>query len=261
MMRNLFARLMMVLAVAFGVGSLILFAAFPVGSHALVRMQWPLSGILLWDGLLCLAFFLQHSGMVRRGFRDRISGTVPRQYHRAVYSIASGVVLTVLVILWQPSETHVVVLAGPFRLAAYAGVLIAVAVFIWGAFALRSVDLFGLAAIMAHLRGRAEAKSEFVIRGPYRWVRHPWYAAAIVLICSCVDFTADRLLFNALWTGWICVGAKLEEKDFAAELGGVYDQYRRQVPMLIPWHHAAPRWCGNFQSGQRGSPVATTGRL
>ncbi len=235
MMQNLFARLMMVLAVACGVGSLILFAAFPVGSYAFVRMQWPLSGILLWDGLLCLAFFLQHSGMVRRGFRDRIAGIVPRRYHRAVYSIASGLVLTGLVILWQPSETHVVVLAGPFRLAAYAGVLIAVAVFIWGAFALRGVDLFGVSAIKAHDHGKAEAASEFVIRGPYRWVRHPWYGAAIILFWSCVDLTADRLLFNVLWTGWICIGAAFEEKDLLADFGEVYENYRHQVPMLIPW--------------------------
>ncbi len=143
MIRRLFAKLMMVLAVACGVGSLVLFAAFPVGSYALVRIQWPLSGILLWDGLLCLAFFLQHSGMVRRGFRDRISGFVPPRYHRAMYSITSGIALTGVVLLWQPSGTHLFVLEGPLRLAAYAGALLAVAVFIWGALVLRGLDLFG----------------------------------------------------------------------------------------------------------------------
>ncbi len=235
MIQRLFAKLMMVLAVGCGVGSLVLFAAFPVGSYALVRMQWPLPGILLWDGLLCLAFFLQHSGMVRRGFRDRISGFVPPRYHRAVYSIASGVVLTGLVLLWQPSGTHLFVLDGPFRLAAYAGALLAVAVFIWGALALRGLDLFGVAAIKAHLNGATEAASKFVVRGPYRWVRHPWYAAAILLFWSCVDLTVDRLLFNVLWTGWVWIGATLEEKDLLADFGDIYDEYRRHVPMLIPW--------------------------
>ena len=108
-------------------------------------------------------------------------------------------------ILWQPSDTHVFVLAGPFRLAAYAGMFIAIAVFIWGALALRGVDLFGLAAIKADLRKTTQTASEFVIRGPYVWVRHSWYAAAIVLIWSCVDLTADRLLFNVLWTVWIAI--------------------------------------------------------
>lgn len=235
MTQRLFAGLMMFLAVGCGAGALVLFAALPVGSYALVRMGWPLSGILLWDGLLCLAFFLQHSGMVRRGFRDRISSFVPRYYHRAVYSIASGIVLAGLVLLWQPSDTHLFVLGGTFRLAAYAGVLIAVAVFIWGAFALRGLDLFGVSAIKARDRGTMEAPAEFVIRGPYRWVRHPWYAAAIVLFWSCVDLTADRLLFNVLWTGWVFIGATLEEKDLLTDFGDVYSEYRRRVPMLIPW--------------------------
>lgn len=238
MIQRLFAKLMMVLAVACGVGSLVLFAAFPVGSNALVRMHWSLSGILLWDALLCLAFFLQHSGMVRRGFRDRISPIVPPHYHRAVYSIASGLVLTGVVLFWQPSGTHLYVLDGPARLAAYAGALIAVAVFIWGAFALRRVDLFGVSAINAHPNRTTAAASEFVIRGPYRWVRHPWYAAAIILFWSCVDLTADRLLFNVLWSAWVCLGAKLEERDLLTEFGAIYDEYRRRVPMPIPWRGA-----------------------
>ncbi len=207
----------------------------PVGSYALVRFQWPLSGILLWDGLLCLAFFLQHSGMVRRGFRDRLSRVVPQHYHRAMYSIASGLVLTGMVLLWQASGIHLVVLDGPCRLAAYAAALFAVAVFIWGAFALRGLDLIGASAIKAHNQGKTEPAPEFVVRGPYRWVRHPWYAAAIVLFWSCVNLTADRLLFNLLWTCWICVGAKLEEKDLRTDFGEAYEAYRRQVPMLIPW--------------------------
>ncbi len=256
MIQRLFAGLMMVLAVACGVGSLALFAAFPIGSNALVRIHWPLSGILLWDALLCLAFFLQHSGMVRRGFRDRISRIVPQHYYRAVYSIASGLVLTGVVLLWQPSGAHLFVLTGPTRLAAYAGALTSVAVFIWGAFALRALDLFGVSAIKAHGHGTTDgAAPEFVVRGPYRWVRHPWYAAVIILFWSCVDLTGDRLLFNVLWTAWVCVGAKLEERDLLTEFGAIYEEYRRRVPMLIPWHGAyrpEPLARSLPQAGSRG---------
>jgi protein-S-isoprenylcysteine O-methyltransferase Ste14 len=126
-------------------------------------------------------------------------------------------------------------------MATYAGALLAVAVFIWGALALRGLDLFGVGAIKAHCDGATEAASEFVVRGPYRWVRRPWYAAAIVLFWSCVDLTADRLLFNVLWTGWICIAARLEERDLLHDFGAIYDQYRRQVPMLFPWHSPAGR--------------------
>jgi methanethiol S-methyltransferase len=224
----------MILAVVCSVGSLALFVGFLVGFPGAVRMRWPQSGVLWWDGLLSLAFFLQHSGMVRRQFRSRISGVVPPPYHRAVYSIVSGVVLAGVVILWQPSEGHLLVLEAPLGWAARALAPLAISLFIWGAFTLRGVDLFGLGAIKAHLRGSMEPAPVFIVRGPYRWMRHPWYLGAIMLFWSCTDLTADRLLFNVLWTAWVCIGARLEEADLLGEFGDAYDKYRRRVPMLIP---------------------------
>ena len=67
------------------------------------------------------------------------------------------------------------------------------------------------------------------------WVRHPFYACILVFLWSCPDLTADRLVFNVLWTAWIVVGTLLEERDLLAEFGDAYAAYRRQVPMLVPW--------------------------
>jgi protein-S-isoprenylcysteine O-methyltransferase Ste14 len=239
MQERLLAKSIMVLAIVCGVGSLVLFIGFPVGVQGAVDMRWPVSGALCWDALLSLAFFLQHSGMVRRGFRTRIAGVVPPRYHRAVYSIVSGVVLAGVVVLWQSTGDRLLVLAGPFYWAARALALLAISLFIWGAFTLRNLDLFGLAPIQMYLRGTTEPVTEFVVQGPFRWVRHPWYLAAIALFWSSTDLTADRLLFNVLWTGWVCLGARLEETDLSSQFGAAYDQYRRQVPMLIPWRGPA----------------------
>jgi protein-S-isoprenylcysteine O-methyltransferase Ste14 len=237
--KRLLANSIMALAVVCGVGSLALFVAVPAGSLHLVRMQWPEAGVLWWDGFLSLAFFLQHSGMVRRRFRARIAGLIPPRYYRAVYAIASGVVLSMVVLLWQPSGNRLLVLGGVSRWVAQGGAVLAIAVFIWSGFALQGFDPFGLGAIKAYLRGSAEQAPVFVVRGPYRWVRHPWYLCALMLIWSCPDLTADRLLFNILWTVWICVGARLEEADLASDFGQAYDGYRRKVPMLIPWRGPA----------------------
>jgi methanethiol S-methyltransferase len=231
----LLAHFIMMLAVVCGVGSLALFVGFPVGSQNAVRMQWPESWVLWWDGFLSLAFFVQHSGMVRRQFRARISGAIPPRYHRADYSIPSGLVLASVAMLWQSSDDHLLVLEGPLRLAAHAGALLAISSFIWGVSTLRGFDLSGLRSIRTHLRGAAGLGPVFVVQGPYRWVQHPWYLGAVVLFWSCPDLTADRLLFNVLWTPWICIEARLEEAELLAEFGDVYDGYRRQVPMLIPW--------------------------
>jgi protein-S-isoprenylcysteine O-methyltransferase Ste14 len=113
--------------------------------------------------------------------------------------------------------------------------LLAIALFAWGAIALRGFDFFGLAPIQAWLRGTAEKPPIFVVRGPYRWVRHPFYLSVLVLIWSCPDLTTDRLLFNLLWTAWVILGTTFEEADLQSDFGEPYSDYRRRVPMLIPW--------------------------
>jgi protein-S-isoprenylcysteine O-methyltransferase Ste14 len=74
----------------------------------------------------------------------------------------------------------------------------------------------------------------FVVKGPYRWVRHPLYLFMTLMIWSCPDLTADRLLFNGLWTVWIVIGSILEERDLVLEFGDVYREYQQTVPMFIP---------------------------
>jgi protein-S-isoprenylcysteine O-methyltransferase Ste14 len=73
-----------------------------------------------------------------------------------------------------------------------------------------------------------------VARGPYRYARHPLYLFMLLLIWSTPRFSTDQLLFNVLWTAWIIVGTKLEERDLLADFGQTYRQYQASVPMLIP---------------------------
>jgi len=228
---------MMALSAILGAGSIALLAAME--SIHVLRMGWPDSAVLGWDATLSLAFFLQHSGMVRRSFRARLGRSIPPRYHGALYSIASGAVLTLVVVLWQRSEIHLYVLRGLPLFISRALSALSVAVFLWSAYAIRGFDPLGLGPIRAHLRGRPYRPARFVVKGPYRWVRHPLYFCVIVLIWSSPELTADRLLFDVLWTAWICAGAVLEERDLVAEFGEAYRDYRRNVPMLVPWFGAS----------------------
>ena len=225
---------MIVLAVVLGVGSVALFVV--MGQVTFFRMEWPESKILVWDAALSFAFFLQHSGMVRRSFRARLTAVIALRYQGAVYAVASGVVLTLVVLLWQRSETHLLVLHGAPLWIAQACAVSAVVVFVRSAYVLGSLfDPLGLVPIKRHLRGISEGPSAFVVKGPYRWVRHPLYSCILVLFWSNPDLTADRLLFNVIWTGWIVVATVLEEGDLVGDFGDAYLAYRRKVPMLVPW--------------------------
>jgi methanethiol S-methyltransferase len=226
----------LVLGVSLGGASLLLFAVFLfIGPLELVPMRLSERAVLAWDGFISLVFFVQHSGMLRRRFRTRLSGIIPPHYHGALFAILSGAILIPVVVLWQPSSLTVYELQGFPRWLARGVFLLAIAGFGWGAYALCSFDPFGIDSIGAHLTGKQHARQPFVARGPYSWVRHPLYLFLILMIWSYPVLTADRLLFNVLWTVWVYVGTLFEEADLLLDFGEAYRDYQRKVPRLIPW--------------------------
>jgi protein-S-isoprenylcysteine O-methyltransferase Ste14 len=227
---------MMAMAILIGGGSLLLFGVFLViGPITVVRFFATENHALLWDGLLSILFFIQHSGMIRTSFRTWLSPIVPHHYHPSTYAIASGMALTTVVLLWQPSQTVLYQAEGMLRWLARAIAVLAIAGFSWGVRVLGNFDTFGLIPIRVYLRGKQLRAPNIIVRGPYLWVRHPLYFFMLVLIWSFPDVSLDRLLFNVLWTLWVVLGTFLEEKDLVAEFGEQYRHYQKTVPMLFPW--------------------------
>ncbi len=226
---------MMLLGVSIGGGSLVLFMYFLVfGAPFVVGIARAEPARLAWDALLCLVFFLQHSGMIRRGVKDRVTRRIPEAYYPALYSIASGVALIALVLLWQPTDRYVFRLGGAARWVSAGVVVAAIAGFAWSVRSLRWFDPFGRLALKATLRAGAPPSLAFVAEGAYRFVRHPLYLFTLLFIWSTPRFSTDQLLFNVLFTLWTVVGARLEERDLVADFGETYRRYQRSVPMLIP---------------------------
>lgn len=218
-----------------GGGALFLLAVFLLlGPIRFIHMELSSVGALGLDGALCLAFILQHSGMVRKSFQRRLEAILPGHYQGALYAISSGAMLLMLLLFWQPSHFTLVSAHGPLRWLLRGCYFAGILGFVWGVCALGSFDGFGIGPLKAAMGRKTPKETPFVIRGPYRWVRHPLYAFTLVLLWSYPDLTADRLLLNVMWTVWIFIGAHLEERDLVRTFGESYRVYQRQVPMLLP---------------------------
>ncbi len=173
--------------------------------------------------------------MVRKAFRRPLVARVPEHYHGVLYTVASATVLIMLVLFWHSSATTLINLQGVARWLMQGAFFASLVGMVWGMLALRGFDAFGNRAVLAHINGSPAASTPFAVRGPYQWVRHPLYFFTLVMIWSSPDITLDRLLFNVLFTGWIVVGTRLEERDLVAVFGEQYRAYQRNVPMLIPY--------------------------
>ena len=230
------ALLLVAAAYILGGGGMLAWLAFLLlGPLVPLDVELGIAGGLLLDMLLCLLFFIQHSIMVRRGFRLWLTRIVRADFHGALYAAASGAVLLLLTGLWQPVGSVLWTPPGLFRWAMIMVFLAAGAGAWWGSKSLGDFDALGVKpALRAFGSQKPITATPFTVRGPYRWVRHPLYLFSLIIIWSGPVFTVDRLLHNGLWTIWILIGATLEERDLVDCFGEAYRSYQKTVPMLLP---------------------------
>lgn len=233
---NFMAKGIAYTALAFGSGSLLWFAAFLyAGSLSLWNFGLQSPAVLWMDASLCLVFFVQHSIMLRKGFRARLLTCIPHPYYGPFFAVSSGIALFILLLAWQQSPVMVFSAEGILRLAFRVLFLVSVAGFTWGTRALNAFDPFGAKTLLLHAANRQPRVLPLTIEGPYKFVRHPLYFFSLMMIWSSPDISADRLLFNLLWTAWIFLGTWLEEIDLVEDFGETYRDYQKSVPMLLPF--------------------------
>jgi protein-S-isoprenylcysteine O-methyltransferase Ste14 len=230
------------LTVLIGVGSFVVFGRF-LGSMGLGILQFGFSPLAaaFFDAALCLIFFIQHSGMVRRSFREWSEQWIPSWLSRALYTFASAFALALLCVLWQPVDVTPLILDGPLNLLLRAVSLLALLSFVWAFISIEGFDAFGTGDVLARFRHRSHPPVPLAVSGPYRWVRHPFYFLVVVMLWASPVLSGDRLLLNALFTIWIVLGARWEERDLIVQYGDAYRRYQAEVPMLMPWRLPAGR--------------------
>lgn len=216
----------------FSLASLAIFGAMLFfGPLRLVDFGWSAGGALLFDAALSCLFFLQHSVMVRPWWSRFLERYLEKRLHPAAYAAASGAVLLFVGGLWQ--STHVFFRAGPvFSIFAHGVFVLACLWEAWGMLALGGFDPLGVKNALG--RSGPPTQEDFRIRGPYCYVRHPLYTGVILMLWACPVWSLDRVLLAVLWTVWIVVATRWEERDLVDIFGDNYREYQRRTPMLIP---------------------------
>lgn len=190
---------------------------------------------LVIDTLLVLFFVVAHSLLARPAIKARIVRHVPELLERPLYSGFAGLQFVLLIWGWRPWPTPVWSVEAPAARAAleaahWSGWAIVVA----GVFALGSARLYGLRPVWESFRGRPPAGDELARRGVYRLIRHPLYSGTILALWATPTMSAGRALLAALFTAYILVGRRLEERDLLARHGASYAGYRLAVGTYLP---------------------------
>ncbi|MFZ0608521.1 MAG: methanethiol S-methyltransferase [Xanthobacteraceae bacterium] len=200
----------------------------------------PTMVALVVDLVLMSIFALQHSIMARQGFKRWWTQFVPVAMERTTYVLMATLALALLLWQWRPLPATVWQVDNPhIAIAITALSFLGWLIVLTGTFLINHFELFGLHQVANNLVGRPMPAPRFRTPFFYKFVRHPIYLGFIIAFWAAPTMTAGHLLFAAVTTAYIFVGASLEERDLVDIFGDDYRGYRKRVAMLVPWRKSA----------------------
>ena len=198
--------------------------------------ETPFALALAINIALLVVFALQHSIMARPGFKKWWTQTLPQPIERSTYVFLSNVVMVLLLWLWRPMPGVI------WDVQNSVGSTVLWILFGGGwclllatSWVIDHFDLFGLRQVYLYARGKTYKPPHFKESLFYKTVRHPLMVGWLLGFWSTPHMTVGHLVFAIGTTVYILVAIQIEEHDLVKFHGEDYVDYRRRVPMLIPF--------------------------
>lgn len=180
-------------------------------------------------------FAVQHSVMARPGFKKWWTKFVPEPIERSTYVLLSSLALMLLYWQWRPIPDVVWHVEGLGGTALWVGFGLGWAIVLLSTLMIGHFELFGLKQVYHHLKNMTPKDARFGMPGFYKLVRHPIMVGFIIAFWATPHMSLGHLFFALVTTVYILIALQIEERDLIAFFGEHYRQYRKDVPMLIPF--------------------------
>jgi protein-S-isoprenylcysteine O-methyltransferase Ste14 len=189
-----------------------------------------------------LVFALMHSLTASHAFKTKLFGLSPKlkTWYRVIYNLVS---LAIIGFWWisLPQDSILYQLHGFFLSLLVALQIVFAWLFLKSIFAQNGMIFLGIKQVLMKVRkGKLPnyldepRRGKLVTSGLYRYMRHPMYTfAMLVLICSPI-MTMNLLYSIIIFALYFWVGSYFEEKNLVSRFGDDYREYQKNVPRFIP---------------------------
>lgn len=186
--------------------------------------------------LAWIGYFVIHSLLAGRGVKHWVERHRPDliRWYRLLYNLlAIGLLALPLGLMYGWRGELLIHWQGAMAWGMNGLALAALGLFFW---TLRYYDMseFTGTRQLAERESSADATAEHFTLSPlHRFVRHPWYALALVMLWT---RNMDLMqLVSTFWaTAYFVIGSRLEERKLMVYHGAVYAEYRQRVAGLFP---------------------------
>lgn len=189
---------------------------------------WIVLSLILYGGL--------HSLLASRRFKAalmRLFGPDSLRWHRFLFSVIGGLtILPILALIALLPDRPIYAVGRPYstlldllRLAGLIGL-------VYGVLQTGFMNFIGLDRALDP--AAVNRPPRLVTNGLYRWVRHPLYTSAFILLWAAPELSWNKLAFNLGVTVYLVIGSIFEEQKLRDEFGSAYDEYHRRTPAFLP---------------------------
>ncbi len=190
-------------------------------------MIWLILSVILWG--------LVHSIMASLTFRAKLTGWLgagTMRFYRLFFNIFS--VITFIPVLWLAKilpDSTLYSVPKPWLYLVLFGQAIAAIGEIVG---LSHTDVWEFVGLRQIISPRAEGESRLIVKGLYKYMRHPLYAFGLLFVWLTPVMSVNMLVFYISLTVYTIIGAHFEERKLLREFGEDYARYKENTPMLVP---------------------------
>jgi len=188
-------------------------------------MIWIIVAILVWGAV--------HSWLGSLGVKEYIHRTFGGwffRFYRLAYNLFSVISFAPILILVRLLPDRPLYAAqAPWLYAMLAGQAVALILLIATLLQTDTASFIGLRQVL-----QGESPAVLVTDGFYRWVRHPLYLFALLILWLTPVMALNMLVAYVALTVYLLVGAIFEERKLTREFGSAYAAYKARTPMIIP---------------------------
>jgi protein-S-isoprenylcysteine O-methyltransferase Ste14 len=187
-----------------------------------------ISSLFLWGFIHSILASLQIKAFIKNRF-----GQMVIRYYRLAYNIFAVISFSPIIgLMFILQDSKLYSIPMPWVTFPILVQLLSFYVLVIGLKQTGALGFLGLNVII----GISESEPQKLNNsGFYKYVRHPLYSAGILLLWFSPVMTTNSLIIPICMTIYIVIGALFEERKLVFEYGDIYREYRKQVPMLIPF--------------------------